>query len=341
VSTTDDRPPAATIFEVAEAAGVSITTVSHVFSGKRPVGERTRRRVMEAAERLAYRPRSTARALASGRTMTLAIQFPYAGQDVLFNPYFSELVPAMSEAAVVRGYAFVLVPPDPPRDTFIRPLIEQRGVDGAILLDPVYGDTFPAALGEAGIPFVSLGRTPDAPAAPRVDQDFRALMRDVAGHLRANGYERPALLNLPGKLSTLLDIDEAFHEVAGDGASTAAEAPSDVAAADAARRMLTARDRPDAIVCLDERQAAAFYRVAAELGLDIPADLGVVALHDAMAPGMRPPLTSVTLFPDRAGRALVELVDRVLEGEDPPALTLVDWELRPRASTARELPPLA
>jgi DNA-binding LacI/PurR family transcriptional regulator len=335
VSSTQDRPGAATIFEVAEAAGVSITTVSHVFSGKRPVGERTRRRVVEAAERLAYRPRSTARALASGRTMTLAVQFPYQGQDVLFNPYFSELVPAMSEAAVVRGYAFVLVPPDPSRDTFLRPLIEQRGIDGAILLDPVYGDTFPAALAEAAIPFVSLGRTPDAPSTPRVDQDFRALMHDVAEHLRGQGYARPALLNLPGKLSTLLDIEEAFLEVTGDAVAAAAEAPSDIAAADAARRMLAAGERPDAVVCLDERQAAALYRVAAELGVAIPDELGVVALHDAMAPGMRPPLTSVTLFPDRAGRALVELIDRVLEGEEPAEVTLVDWELRPRASTQR------
>jgi DNA-binding LacI/PurR family transcriptional regulator len=267
--------------------------------------------------------------------MTLAVQFPYPGQDVLFNPYFSELVPAMSEAAVVRGYAFVLVPPDPPRDTFLRPLIEHRGVDGAILLDPVYGDRFPAALSEAGVPFVSLGRTPDSPDVPRVDQDFHALMRDVADHLAAQGYARPALLNLPGDLSTLLDIEAAFHAAFGAGVTVAPEDPSDVAAAGTARRMLDRDERPDAIVCLDERQAAAVYRAAAELDLAIPEDLGVVALHDAMAPGMRPPLTSVTLFPDRAGRALVELLDGILAGRPAAPVSLIDWELRPRASTIR------
>jgi DNA-binding LacI/PurR family transcriptional regulator len=335
VAASDDRPGGATIFEVAEAAGVSITTVSHVFSGKRPVGARTRKRVEDAAERLAYQPRSTARALASGRTMTLAVQFPYQGHDVLFNPYFSELVPAMSEAAVVRGYAFVLVPPDPPRETYLRPLIERRGVDGAILLDPVYGDTFPAALLDAGIPFVSLGRTPDAPAAPRVDQDFGMVMRALAAHLREQGYVSPALLNLPGKLSTLLDIEDAFRDVFGSGVVVAAEAPSDVAAADAARRVLGASQRPDAVICIDERQAAAVYRAARELGIDIPDDVGVAALHDAMAPGMTPPLTSVTLFPDRAGRALVELIDRILADGPAPTLTVVGAELRPRSSTLR------
>src|SRR4051794_19861124 len=143
VSDVDERSGGPTIFQVAEAAGVSITTVSHVFSGKRPVGESTRKRVEAAAGRLGYLPRRTAQALASGRSMTLAIQFPYPGAEVLFNPYFSEMVPAMSEAAVSRGYAFVLVPPDPPRETFVRSLIEQRGIDGAILLDPVLGDAFP------------------------------------------------------------------------------------------------------------------------------------------------------------------------------------------------------
>jgi DNA-binding LacI/PurR family transcriptional regulator len=337
VAASDDRPPAVTIFEVAEAAGVSITTVSHVFSGKRPVGARTRRRVEEAAERLAYRPRPAARALASGRTMTLAVQFPLEGADVLLNAYFSGLVPAMSEPAVVRGYAFVLVPPDPARETFIEPLIDRRGIDGAVLLDPRAGDPFAEALLEAGIPFVSLGRTPDAPGTPRVDQDFAELMRVVAAHLAEQDYERPAFVNLPGEFSTLVDIEHAFLAAVPHGVAVSGAEPTDAAAAAAARELLDrppAR-RPDAVVTMDARQAAAVYRAALELGLAVPGDVGVVALDDAMAASMDPPLTSVTLFPAEAGRALIELIDGVLGGAEPPPLTLVPFELRPRASTRR------
>jgi LacI family transcriptional regulator len=267
--------------------------------------------------------------------MTLAIQFPYQGADVLFNPYFSELIPAMSEAAVIRGYAFVLVPPDPPRDTFLRPLIEQGGVDGAILLDPVLGDVFPAALGEAGVPFVSLGRVADIPETPRVDQDFHAALAEVMTHLAEQGYERPALLSFPGNLTTLLDIQDAFEAVADDAVVAVAADPSDAAAADAARALLEGSTPPDVIVCLSERQSAAVYRTAADLGVEIPTDLGVVALGDSVAAGMVPPLTSVSLFADHAGRALVELVDHVIEGGDPPTLTLVPFELRERGSTRR------
>jgi DNA-binding LacI/PurR family transcriptional regulator len=335
VGARDDRSGGPTIFEVAEAAGVSITTVSHVFSGKRPVGEGTRKRVEAAAADLGYSPRRTAQALASGRTMTLAIQFPYPGSELLFNPYFSEMIPAMSEAAVGRGYAFVLVPPDPPRDAFLRPLIERRGIDAAILLDPILGDVFPPALADAGVPFVSLGRVPGMPGTPRVDQDFPAAMETVVAHLRAEGYERPALLTLPGQLTTLLDIQAAFGQAAPEGAVVITADTSDVAADDAANRLLAGARRPDAVVCLSERQAAAVYRAAAQLGLRIPQDLGVAALGDSLAAGMRPPLTSVTLFPADAGRALIELADRVLAGEEVPTLTLVEFELRARRSTSR------
>lgn len=333
----DDRAGGPTIFEVAEAAGVSITTVSHVFSGKRPVKERTRRRVAGAAESLGYSPRRTARALASGRTMTLAIQFPYQAADVLFNPYFSEMIPAMSEAAVGRGYAFVFVPPDPPRDSFLAPLIEQRGIDGAILLDPVLGDVFPTVLAEAAVPFVSLGRVPDAPDAPRVDQDFGAAFAQLAGHLSEAGYVRPALLSLPGQLTTLLDLQEAFEAAYEGGVVAVAADGSDHAAEDAARELLAGTQPADAIVCISERHAASVYRTAMDLGLSIPEDVGVAALGDAIAAGMHPPLTSVAMFADHAGRALVEMVHRVVEGGAIPALTLVPFELHARESTARRL----
>lgn len=337
MASSDDRAGAPTIFEVAEAAGVSITTVSHVFSGKRPVNARTRKRVAGAAESLGYSPRRTARALASGRTMTLAIQFPYQAADLLFNPYFNEMIPAMSEAAVARGYAFVLVPPDPPRDSFLAPLIDQRGVDGAILLDPVLGDGFPAVLTEAGVPFVSLGRVPDAPEVPRVDQDFGAAFEDVAGHLRDGGYQRPALLNLPGQLTTLLDMQAAFDAASEGGVVVVAADGSDHAAEAAARELLAGPEPADAIVCISERHAASVYRTAMDLGLLIPEDVGVVALGDTIAAGMNPPLTSGALFPDHAGRAVVDLVHRVIEGEAIPALTLVPFELCARKSTMRHL----
>jgi LacI family transcriptional regulator len=146
-----DRP---TIFEVAESAGVSITTVSHVFSGKRRVHEQTRLRVLETAERLAYRPRTTAQALATGRTMTLGLQITMSGHELVLNPYFAALLPAMSLAAIDLGYSFLFVPPNPSREAFVEPLLD-GGIDGGIVVDPVESDDFVTALLAAERPFAS------------------------------------------------------------------------------------------------------------------------------------------------------------------------------------------
>ncbi|HEY0277199.1 MAG TPA: LacI family DNA-binding transcriptional regulator [Solirubrobacterales bacterium] len=325
-----------TIFEVAREAGVSITTVSHVFTGNRPVNEETRRRVQGAAERLAYRPRASARALAFGRTMTLAVQFPFDSPAVLSVPYFNALVPALSEAAVTNGYSYVLVPPNPPRETMLVPLVERRGVDGAILLDPIRGDSFATELHRAGIPTVSLGRVIDFPETPRVDQDFESAFEGIAAHLETGGYRRPALFLFGGEMSTVYDLRQAFAHNFPDGPEVILAEHSDGAARAEAERLLGTDQPPDAFICLSELQAAGVYRAAAALGISIPDEIGVIALGDSgMAREMSPPLTALSIFPGRTGRLLVDLIHQLLVGDDePPPVTLVQTELIPRASSS-------
>jgi DNA-binding LacI/PurR family transcriptional regulator len=336
VTTVPEKPSGVTIFEVAEEAGVSITTVSHVFSGKRPVGEKTRKRVLATAERMAYRPSARAQALATGRTMALAVQFPLSSSDVFLNPYFIAFLPALSEAAVERGYTFALVPPDPAEKTFLEPLIEKRTIDGAVLLDPRAGDRFPLALAAAGIPFVSLGRVADLPGRPRVDQDWHAGLGEVVAHLRAQGYVQPELIGLPGELSTVIDIERAFAAHVSEPLVTNPDDSSDTAATEVAELLLAERRRPDAFICMTERQAAGVYRAADAMGVRIPHELGVVSLGDsALALAMDPSLSALAPFPEQAGHLLIALIDRALAGHDVPEVTLVPTQLMTRGSTAR------
>jgi DNA-binding LacI/PurR family transcriptional regulator len=325
-----------TIFEVADAAGVSITTVSHVFSGKRRVGADTKRRVIDVAARLAYRPRRNARSLATGRTMTLAVQFPMSGPEMVLNPYFTALLPALSEAALGLGYAFALVPPNPGKSRLIDTLVQQHRVDAAVLLDPRRGDRFPKALAKADIPMVSLGRLPDIPGCPRVDQDFQSAIKGILDHLTDEGYERIAFLTIPDDLSSIVDIRQAFEQLAHEPVVEVADDFSDVAAAVAAQALLTRRTRPDAIICLTERQAVGTYRAAAKQNLSIPSDLGVVSLGESpISRNLMPPATSLSVFPESAGRSLVTVIAAVLEGEAVPDVTFVPTQLLPRESTRR------
>jgi len=325
-----------TIFDVARHAGVSITTVSHVFSGKRPVKEETRRRVMDAADSLRYRPQRTAIALARGRTMNLAVYAPTGDSDPVLNPFFSLLLPVMSAAAVAMGYTFVLFTSDRMTENLADALLAGRTVDGVILIDPQRGDPFVDRLAAADVPFVSLGRILDGPDTPRADIDQRALCREVLDHLAGEGYERPALFTGGSGTSYVFDLQKTFRRLAPGQPVVQVDDRSDRAAYAAAQWLLKAEPRPDAIFCANDQLAVVVLRVAAQLGLEVPRDLAVVGVGDSLARHADPPLTSVRKHPEQLGELLVSKLDRRLGGgDDEPRVSIVAADLVVRQSSVR------
>src|SRR5579862_8691239 len=95
---------ASTIHDVALRAGVSAATASNVFSGNRPVGEESRRRVTKAAAELSYRPNHLAAALRARRSQLIGTVVPE-----ISNPFFASLVHGMEEQAADSPYELVLV----------------------------------------------------------------------------------------------------------------------------------------------------------------------------------------------------------------------------------------
>jgi DNA-binding LacI/PurR family transcriptional regulator len=326
-----------TIFEVAEGAGVSITTVSHVFSGKRRVNEQTRRRVLEIAGQLAYRPRATAQALATGRTNTLALQISATGQNLILNPFFTALLPALSLAAIERDLSFVYVPPADAGSAFIEPLIDQRRIDGALLVDPVASDPFVLALERSEVPRVSIGRIVGDGSEYWVDNDHGVACAKVLSHLTAMGYGRPCLVTLPMEVSYVLDYDEGFR-AALDGAGTVVVADdlSERSGYEAVGRALDGPNPPDAFFCIHDVLAIGALHAASERDIRIPEDVGVVGVTDtSLASKAHPSLSSVRVFPERAAASALELLDALLRGADVDAPVILPSRLVTRRSTAR------
>ena len=327
-----------TIFEVAEMAGVSITTVSHVFSGKRRVNVETRLRVLEVADQLAYRPRATAKALATGRTNTLALQISATGQDLVLNPFFSALLSELSLAAIERDLSFVYVPPAVGGKAFIEPLIDQRRIDGALLVDPVATDPFVKALGRFDVPFASIGRIMGGRSEYWVDNDHVAACVKVLAHLDARGYRRPCLITVPMEVSYVVDYTEGFRSALSGGADAVlvAQDVSEQSAHAVAREALLAADAPDAFFCIHDVLAIGALQAASELNVRVPEELGVIGVTDsALAARMHPPLSSVRVFPERAADMALELLNALLRGEEIEAPVIVPTRLVPRQSTAR------
>lgn len=327
-----------TIFDVAEAAGVSITTVSHVFSGNRRVAVETRNRVESVARKLGYRPRASAQALAHGRTNTLALQLSISGESLVLNPFFTSLLAALSLAAIDRGFSFVYVPPGPGSGGFVEPLLGAGLVDAAVLVDPIRDDPFVEAVIRGDFPYVSIGRVLGGGVTSDywVDNDHHAVCDKVLSHLWDAGYARPALLTVPFELSYVVDYADGFRAAAGEDAPiVVANDLTDLAAQAAAAEALALSDPPDAFFCIHDRLAVGALLAAAEAGVAVPRELGVVGIGDNLASHTHPSLTSVRVFPERSGESAIDLVDAMLRGMEPKVPVLVEAQLVRRESTCR------
>ena len=327
----------ATIFEVAEAAGVSITTVSHVFSGKRRVNAQTRTRVLETAERLSYSPSSAAQALATGRKFALALQVSFTGEALVLNSFFALLLPALSLAAVERGYSFLYVPPSEEGRSFVDPLLGERRIDGAVLVDPLLGDPFVEAVRQAGLPFVTIGRLLDGSSDVWVDNDHASVCADVAEHFRAAGYRRPALLTIETDVSYGADYVAGFRAAFPDGKRiVVAEQFSPHAATRAAAAALASDDPPDAFFAVHDQLALGIEPAIEAAGLQVGRDVGIAAVGDSIiAQQAHVPLTSVNVATERFGPAALALLDELINGGTPNTPVVVPARLVARASTVR------
>lgn len=184
-----------TIKDVAAAAGVSRTTVSHALSGRRAVNEATLRRVREVAEELGYEPSRNASSLRSGRTGTIGLLSPAVGDrppddELLGLDFYMRVAAEIARRAFQRGLTVQLLP-----YTHDTARLRHVELDGALVSDPERGDQVLAMLRAAEVPVVTLEQDPDHPRDPwQVRADHLTGTHAVLDHFAAQGAERPALL---------------------------------------------------------------------------------------------------------------------------------------------------
>ncbi|GAA2848564.1 LacI family DNA-binding transcriptional regulator [Streptosporangium fragile] len=328
------------IRDVAEAAGVSETTVSHVLNNKGRVDAATRARVAEVAERLGYRPNSNARGLRSGRADTIALLLP-VGADlalshhVLAVDFYLSLTMSCVEAAFEHDQALLQLPP-------LRKLDDLRrfSIDGGIVVDPVPEDPRVAMFQRLGLPVVTVGRDITHPDDPWwVAADSAASTSAVLDHFVAAGARRVAMLSVDIEWSWFADAELAYVEWTeshGHEPMLVLARPDklDSSAAEAANRLLDLR--PDAVYAPPQWLATGLLRVARERGVRVPDDLLVsVGVDSHLARTSEPPLTAVDLDPARTASEAVDLLVRRIEGRESEGPRLIPVALHPRASTMR------
>lgn len=322
------RPRRVGIKDVAAAAGVSPTTVSHALNGKGRVPEQTRERVREVARALGYRPSSTARNLLGGRTGMLGFtvpQPPGAPFSLADLSYFVELTNAATRTAMEHGYALAIAPGAGTGEPWAG-----IDIDGAIVADPLIDDPTVAALRGQGLPVVTSGRVIGAGDDGHwVDNDFGVAATTVLDHLHEQGADTVALLTTPPTTSYVVDMIAAYEQWCERHRTPARthvcdqNMTAEVAAA-AAAAVLAGEDRPDAVFAPLDRLALATLQTARTLGLTVPGDLLIAAATDSeTARWTHPSLTVIHLHPEQVGRTAGELLIALVEGREPPAAHVI------------------
>ena len=330
------------IKDVAEAAGVSITTVSHALSGKGRLTEETRQRVRRVATDLGYTPHPVAQSLASGRTGMIATVVSLPGNaPIAFTQidYYVALMNGATRAAVGRGYALVVAPSTAGPETWGR-----LPLDGVIVIDPADGDPTLPMLRNRGAPIVFVGRDPHGgPSDLVVENDRAAATRSMLDHLIDAGAHRVGMIGLRTFETFSEDAVAAYrawcavrgeapfvHTVDADSTASAQELRAGAAA------FLKRDDRPDGVFCLYERQAVELIAAANEAGVDVPGDLLVATIAEVgLAASAHPGLTTLELNQDRLGEVAATLLVDVLEGRPVVSVRDVPTSISVRRSTTR------
>ena len=325
--------------EVASLAGVSITTVSHVINGTRPVSDGLRLRVIAAAEELDYQPNLLARGLRCGRTHTLGVIIPDSA-----NPFFGELTRGIEDTAFKGGYNIILCNSDGDLDKELlyANVLCLKQVDGILFVAVGVSAEHILALQGQDVPVVVVDR-----ALPQVAVDSVLSDNDRGGwlatsHLLDLGHRRIGCVAGPGDLAPSAARLSGFRQALAEAHISLEEAP--VVRGDfryqgghrAAHQLLATDSSLTAIFACNDLMAIGAISAAEETGRHVPADLSVVGFDDVSpAAFANPALTTVAQPIHEMGVvAAGMLLGRLHDPDMPPRRRVLDTELIVRRSTA-------
>lgn len=329
-----------TLADVGRRAGVDASIASRVLGGElNRVTPETRERILASAKELGWRPHPGARSLRKGTTSTIAVIIPS-----LNNPAYGSMIQGAQSAAARADHVVVFADTD---NDIHRAASEIERlsdyVDGIVLASARAGEDARIALGEAKVPVVLLNRRGAGghPAVIGREEDGAAL---AARYLVSLGHRRIAVV------SGTRPVDTAVRRVAGFTkelesrglmleprlAVEALLTVEDAEAALAPLLRLPVGERPTGVFAAGLSAALGSLQAARKAGLNVPNDLSIVGFDDAQVAELVTPALTTIRMPHRSmGEQAVELLVRVLRGEEVPVTTVVEEapELIIRGST--------
>jgi LacI family transcriptional regulator len=325
-----------TIKDVARRAGVSSSTVSRTLSGKIPVDEKTRERVLAAVKELNYQPNALAKGLKEGRTGTIGLIVPN-----ICNPVFPLVSRGVEDTARKHGYTVVLCNTDEDidieKDYILK--LQKKWVDGIILATSGRQNHHILELKDTSLPMVLLIRKlGDEVDAVVIDNKKAAF--DAVTFLIRSGHKRIAIVNGDQKLSLYRERFQGYLQALKEAGldydpDLSLEIPDHADCYDSITGHLKAKQLPDAVFAVSDPLALHVMRAIKDAGYRIPEDISVMGFDNLQfSPYLDPPLTTVNQPLYKMGAAAAERIITLIEGKPAaPIVQVMDTELVIRKST--------
>ncbi len=305
--------------DVAEKAGVSPTTVSHVVNGTRAVSLPTMQKVRAAMEEVGYQPDAVAQSLRRKESLTIGVIV-----TDISNPFYSEIVRGIEDTAHDHGYSVIQgsSDEDPRRqDNYLRILSSKR-VDGLIIVPTATDSTVLLALHRRGIPMVFVDRSPLGLTGPLVGINNTDAAEQAVSHLIEDGHTRIGTVTGLSKLSTSSERLAGYHRTLAKYALEADERlikvsdPRVEGGRISTHELLELADPPTAVFTTNNLMTLGALLALKEAQKRCPQELAVVGFDDPnWAEVLDPPLTVVRQPTRTIGTKATELlVARLRQG---------------------------
>lgn len=325
-----------TIADVAQALGVSKTTVSRAISGKGRIGKETKERVLAYIEEHDYKPNVIAKGLAQSKTYNLCAVMP-GDYDVVDLTFFQECLFGIQEIAGIMEYDILLSICKNNDISSLERIIANHKVDGVILMRTFVEDRQVEFLQQKKIPFVTIGSAA-YPGVIQIDHNHKGACKELTSIILMKQMKRVALIGGAENHVVTQSRLRGFREAYVKMGETIDESMIflnqdnhvliDKAVAEALER------RADCILCMDDAICSRVLKNLRERRVKIPEDVRVASFYNStVLENNIPSITSLKFDAKELGMVACRTLLDLAGGQEVKERTLLPYEVVLKEST--------
>ncbi len=326
-----------TIADVAEALGVSRTTVSRAISGKGRIGKETRARVMEYIEKHDYKPNVIAKGLAQSKTYNICVVMP-GDYDVVDLTFFQECLFGIQEISGIMEYDILLSICKQNDISSLERIISNHKVDGVILMRTFVQDPQIEYLQEKRVPFVTIGSTKNYKGVVQIDHNHKSACKELTSIILMKQMTKIALIGGDEQhevtQSRLRGFREAYEKMGQplDESMMFLSLDNNIMVDKKVEEVL--ERGAECILCMDDAICSRVLKKLREKGVKVPADIRVASFYNStVLENNVPSITSLSFDAKELGMVACRTLLDIIEGLEVEERILLPYEVVLKEST--------